>query len=174
ERDTAEALARTNEELRELDRMKDFLVSSVSHELRTPLTSMLGYLEILRGGEVGELSDEQQRLLEIVDRNCHRLHDLLDDIVFVPRLDSGRFDLDRASFDLAELATERVESIRPAAEKKRVEVQLHISNGRVQLWADRSRLAQVLDNLLSNALKFTPEGGDVFVTIATSDEATHL
>jgi signal transduction histidine kinase len=174
ERDSAEAFARTNEELRELDRMKDYLVSSVSHELRTPLTSMLGYLEILRGGEVGELSEEQQRCLEIVDRNCHRLHDLVDDIVFVSRLDSGRFHLERAAVDLGDLVAERVESIRPAAEKKRIEVRLHISNDRVQLWADPSRLAQVLDNLLSNAIKFTPDGGDVFVTVATSGETTHL
>jgi signal transduction histidine kinase len=174
ERSTVEALARTNDELRELDRIKDFFVSTVSHELRTPLTSMLGYLEILRGGEVGELSDEQQRLLEIVDRNCDRLHNLVDDIVFLSRLDGGLFHLERAPVDLGQLVTERVESIQPAAEKKGVAVQLHIANGCDQLWADPSRLAQVVDNLLSNAVKFTPAGGDVFITVATSDETTHI
>jgi signal transduction histidine kinase len=174
ERQTAEALARTNEELRELDQMKDLFVSGVSHELRTPLTSMLGYLEILRGGEAGELSDEQQHFLEIVDRNCHRLHNLIDDILFLSRLDSGRFHLERGSVDLGRLVAERVESIRPAAEKKQIEVHLDMPNASLQLWADASRLAQVVDNLLSNGVKFTPEGGEVFVAVATSDETAHL
>ena len=174
ERETAAALARTNEELRELDRMKDFFVGSVSHELRTPLTSMVGYLEVLRGGEAGELSDEQQHFLEIVDRNCYRLMYLIDDILSVSRLDSARFQLERASVDFGELVAERVESIRSGAEKKRVEVQLQISDAAPQLWADPSRLAQVVDNLLSNAIKFTPERGRVVVTVSTSDETIHL
>jgi signal transduction histidine kinase len=172
-RETAEALARSNEELRELDQMKDLFVSGVSHELRTPLTSMLGYLEILLDGEVGELGDEQRHFLEIIDRNCHRLTDLIDDILFMSRLDSGRFQLDRASVDLGELVAERVESIRPAAEKKRVTLRLQRA-GSASLWADASRLTQVIDNLLSNAIKFTPEGGDVFVAVSASDDATRL
>ena len=174
EREAAEALARTNEELRELDKLKDLFVSGVSHELRTPLTSMLGYLELLREGEAGELSDEQQHFLEIVERNCQRLYHLIDDILFMSRLDSGRFELERASTDLRELVAERVESIRPAAEKERVEVQLDICDAPLQLWADRSRLAQVVDNLLSNGVKFTPEGGDVFVTVSSSGDTTRL
>jgi len=109
-----------------------------------------------------------------VDRNCHRLTDLIDDILFVSRLDSGRFQLDRSSVDLGGLATDRLESIRPAAEKKRVALRLDISDGLPQLWADRSRLAQVVDNLLSNAVKFTPEGGDVFLTVAASGDAARL
>jgi signal transduction histidine kinase len=80
ERETAEAMTEQNERLRELDRMKDSFVSSVSHELRTPLTSMVGYLEILRDGEVGDLNEDQRRYVEIVDRNCHRLNDLIGDI----------------------------------------------------------------------------------------------
>jgi signal transduction histidine kinase len=174
ERQTKETLARTNEELRELDRMKDLFVSGVSHELRTPLTSMLGYLEILRGGEAGELSDEQEHFLEIVDRNCQRLHNLIDDILFLSRLDSGRFQLEPASVDLGRLVADRVESIRPAADKKQVEVHLDVSDVSLQLWADPSRLAQVIDNLLSNGVKFTPEGGDVFVTVGTLDETARL
>jgi signal transduction histidine kinase len=174
ERETAEMLARTNEELRELDKMKDLFVSGVSHELRTPLTSMLGYLEILREGEAGELSDQQQHFLEIVERNSHRLAELIDDILFMSRLDSGRFQLERTSVDLCELVAERVESIRPAADKKRVEVRVDISDASSPVCADYSRLAQVVDNLLSNGVKFTPEGGDVFVTVSTSGETARL
>jgi signal transduction histidine kinase len=164
--------ARTNQELRELDQMKDMFVSGVSHELRTPLTSMLGYLEILLDGEVGELNDEQQHFLEIIDRNCHRLAELIDDILFMSRLDSGRFQLERGSVELGELVAGRVESIRPAAEKKRVE--LHLATARAPLSADASRLTQVVDNLLSNAVKFTPRDGDVFVTVATAADAAQV
>jgi signal transduction histidine kinase len=160
--------ARANDELRKLDQMKDMFVSGVSHELRTPLTSMLGYLEILRDGEVGELNEEQQHFLGIIDRNCHRLADLIDDILFMSRLDSGRFHLEKGSVDLGQLVAGRVESIRPAAEKKHVEV--HLETSASELCADGSRLTQVVDNLLSNAVKFTPDGGDVFVTV----DATHL
>lgn len=174
ERETAEALASTNEELRQLDEMKDMFVSGVSHELRTPLTSMLGYTEILLEGEVGELNDEQQHFLEIIDRNCHRLTDLIDDILFMSRLDSGRFSLERVSVDLGALVAERVESIRPAAEKKRVEIRLDVAGASPELSADASRLMQVVDNLLSNAVKFTPEGGDVLVAVAASGDMAHL
>jgi signal transduction histidine kinase len=173
ERETAGTLARQNEELQELDHMKDLFVSSVSHELRTPLTSMIGYLEILRGGEVGDLSRLQQRFLEIVDRNCHRLGDLIDDILFMSRVDSGRFRLERESVDLSELVAERAQSIRPAAQGNGVEVHLDV-DGAVRLYADPARLVQVLDNLLSNAVKFTPAGGSVFVTVSASDEAAHV
>jgi signal transduction histidine kinase len=174
ERETAEALARSNEELRALDQMKDLFVSGVSHELRTPLTSMLGYVEILHGGEVGELNDKQQHFLEIVDRNCHRLIDLIDDILFMSRLDSGRFHLEPACIDLGELVAERVESIRPAAAKKDVEINLDLPGGPSRLWADASRLTQVVDNLLSNAVKFTPDGGNVFVDVTTADGKMQL
>jgi signal transduction histidine kinase len=174
ERQAAETLARTNEELRQLDQMKDLFVSGVSHELRTPLTSMLGYLELLRGGEAGELNDDQEHFLEIVDRNCHRLYNLIDDILFLSRLDSGRFHIERASVDLGRLVAERLEAIGPVAEKKQIEVHADVSDGGLQLWADPSRLAQVIDNLLSNAVKFTPERGEVFVTVGASDDTAHL
>jgi signal transduction histidine kinase len=164
--------ARANEELRKLDQMKDLFVSGVSHELRTPLTSMLGYLEILLDDEVGEINDEQRHFLEIVDRNCHRLTELIDDILFMSRLDSGRFQLEKGSVDLGELVAGRVESIRPAAERKHVEV--HLATAASELCGDASRLTQVVDNLLSNAIKFTPEEGDVFVTVAASGDSTHL
>ena len=173
ERQTAETLAHQNEELQELDRMKDVFVSSVSHELRTPLTSMIGYLEILREGEAGDLTEEQQHFLEIVDRNCHRLTSLINDILFMSRLDTGRFQLERESLDLSRLVAERVESIQPVAERNGVELHLRV-DGEVPVFGDPARLAQVLDNLLSNAVKFTPSGGDVYVTLSTSGDRARL
>jgi signal transduction histidine kinase len=174
ERAAAEALARRNEELNELDRMKDIFVSGVSHELRTPLTSMIGFLELLRDGVAGEVNEKQHHFLEIVDRNCHRLNDLVDDILFMSRVDSGRLRLERASVEFTQLVADRVESIGPAAEQKGVEVQLRMDGPALSLRADQSRLAQVLDNLLSNAVKFTPEGGNVVVGVSSSHETAHL
>jgi signal transduction histidine kinase len=174
ERQTADALARRNEELSELDRMKDLFVTAVSHELRTPLTSMIGFLELLREGVAGDLSDKQEHFLEIVDRNCHRLNDLVDDILFMSRVDSGRLRLERASVELNQLVADRVESISPAAERKAVEVQVRMDGPALSLWADQLRLAQVLDNLLSNAVKFTPEGGEVVVGVSSSNETAHV
>jgi signal transduction histidine kinase len=173
ERQTAETLARQNEELQELDRMKDVFVSSVSHELRTPLTSMIGYLEILREGEAGELTDEQQHFLEIVDRNCNRLTGLINDILFMSRLDTGRFQLERESLDLSRLVADRVESIQPVAASNGVELHLR-ADEELPVLGDPARLEQVVDNLLSNAVKFTPSGGDVYVTLSTSGERAQL
>ena len=174
EREAADALTVQNERLRDLDRMKDSFVSSVSHELRTPLTSMVGYLEILRDGEAGELNDDQQRCLEIVDRNCHRLNDLIGDILVTARLDSGQFSLEPRPVNLGEVAAVHVESIRATAQSKGVEVALVIDGDAPSLDADEMRLGQLLDNLLSNAVKFTPHGGTVVVTVATKGSCARL
>src|SRR4029077_1735037 len=127
ERETAAALAAQNERLRELDRMKDQFVSTVSHELRTPLTSMVGYVELLLEHEAGDLNEDQQHFLEIVDRNSRRLNDLIEDILVTSRIDTGRLSLDPTSFDLGALIVERLESISGAAEQKGVELQIALA-----------------------------------------------
>jgi signal transduction histidine kinase len=174
ERETAKALSEQNARLRELDRMKDTFVSSVSHELRTPLTSMLGYLEIMRDGEAGELTEDQARFLRIVDRNCHRLKDLIDDILLTARMDGGHLTLERERVVLGELVTEHVESIRPTASAKGVELVLGVDDDLDQIDGDAMRLGQLLDNLLSNAVKFTPPGGTVAVEVGRRDGIVRL
>jgi signal transduction histidine kinase len=174
EREAAENLTEQNERLRELDRMKDSFVSSVSHELRTPLTSMVGYLEVLRDGEAGELTAEQRVYLEIVDRNCHRLNDLIGDILVTARFDSGGFALDRGRVDLAALAAVHVESIRATARNKDVDVVLVVEDDPPPLHADEMRLGQLLDNLLANAVKFTPGGGHVRIRIAMESDSVRI
>lgn len=174
EREAAESLAVQNERLLELDRMKDGFVSSVSHELRTPLTSMIGYLEIVLDDEVGELNEEQRHFLEIVDRNCGRLVHLIEDILFVSRLDEGRFKLDRSPVDLGRLAADAVQTARPAADARELEVRLAVEDGLPSLSADASRLTQVFDNLISNAIKFTPEHGTVTVSLTRRDGLERL
>jgi len=174
EREAATALSEQNERLRELDRMKDQFVSTVSHELRTPLTSMIGYLELTLDGEAGELTEEQQQFLGIVSRNCTRLNKLIDDILFVSRVDAGRLSLDPEWVGIDEVAWSAVESAQAAADKK--DVTLHFaSNGELPPYCgDYTRLTQMFDNLLTNAIKFTPEGGEVTVSVAQRGESLHL
>jgi signal transduction histidine kinase len=174
ERAAALSLAEQNEQLRELDSMKDQFVSTVSHELRTPLTSMVGYLELLLDREVGELTEEQAHFLEIVNRNAARLNALVDDILEVARADAGRLTLERQDMDLVALAAAEVESSRAAADRKGVDVRLESSDERLSIWADPTRVDQLLGNLLSNAVKFTPEGGSVTVSVRRGGDTAIL
>ena len=150
-------LGEQNERLRELDRLKDEFVSLVSHELRTPLTSICGYLELVRDEADDSLTDEQRRYLGVVERNAERLLRLVGDLLFVAQLDSGRLALQAEPVALDALVHEAVESARPAAETKGIRLESSVERP-VTVLADRARLAQLLDNLVSNAVKFTPEG----------------
>ena len=151
-----------NEELRRLDRLKDDFVASVSHELRTPLTSIRGYLELVLDGEVGELTEEQSRYLLVVDRNVDRLLRVVGDLLFAAQVDAGTIALDCCTTDLDQLLREAVEAARPLAAEHEVELELD-AEGVADLIGDRARLAQILDNLIANAVKFTPPGGHVEV-----------
>ena len=151
-----------NERLHELDRMKDDFVASVSHELRTPLTSIRGYLELLREGDAGELTDEQHQFVSIVERNSDRLLRLVGDLLFVAQVEAGKITLERESIQVEELVRQAVDAARPAAMEKDIEIALDL-DGLGDLYADRARLCQVIDNLISNALKFTEPGGHVCV-----------
>ncbi len=162
------ALEEQNERLRELDGLKDELVATVSHELRTPLTSILGYLELIRDEPDG-LSEEQRSFLDVVERNARRLLNLVSDLLFVARIDSGRVDLMTTEVDLGTIAAECVDAQRVRAEQAGVTLMLEA--GEVPpLHGDRQRLTQLVDNLVSNAIKFTPAGGRVDVRVAGRDE----
>jgi signal transduction histidine kinase len=165
---SSRALALQNERLRELDALKDEFIASVSHELRTPLTSIQGYLELVQTEESENLRPEQREFLAIVDRNSERLLGLVSDLLFVAQVDAGRLELTLAETDLGLLVEQTVESARPAAAEKGIRLNAEVEE-RPLIHADRGRLAQVLDNLVSNALKFTPPGGLVRVKLRASE-----
>jgi signal transduction histidine kinase len=162
------ALAHQNEELRELDRLKDEFVALVSHELRTPLTSIRGYLELVTE-DVAGLSDEQRQFLGVVDRNANRLQRLVTDLLFVAQVDAGKFQLQIEDIDLADLAAAGIESARPAAVAKGIELALD-ADPLPPVQGDVARLAQLVDNLVSNAIKFTPTGGRVGIRVARAGD----
>jgi signal transduction histidine kinase len=147
--------------------MKDEFVSLVSHELRTPLTSIQGYVALLNE-ESGSLSAKQKRFLAVLDRNSERLLDLVGDLLFLAKVDAGEFAIALDDVDLGTIVEESIESCRPIAHARGIEIATSIAS-LPRLSGDRARLAQVLDNLISNALKFTPDGGRVEVTLATGN-----
>lgn len=166
-----QALAEQNERLRELDRLKDEFISLVSHELRTPLTSIQGYLELMLEGGAGELSDDQSRFLTVVNRNSKRLMHLVGDLLFLAQVEAGKLALELGEVDLDDVVADSVDAAKPIADEKGISLRVSLSPT-PNMVGDRSRLAQVLDNLVSNALKFTPEGGSVQLQVsATNGEA---
>ena len=156
---------------RELDRLKDDFVATVSHELRTPLTSMMGFLEMIREGEAGELNDEQKRFLAIVYRSSERLQRLVGDLLFVARLDANGLQMQFGNVSVDEVVSDCVESSAALARSR--ELELRVEQSAVpHVWGDRERLSQLVSNLVSNAIKFTPAGGSVTVrTFARDHEA---
>ena len=157
------ALAERNIRLVEADRLKDEFVALISHDLRTPLTSIMGYIELaLDPDEDTPLDDERRRYLEIVSRNSERLLHLVDDLLFVARVRSGKLVLNLQELDVGELAAEAVQAARPTADREGLTLYLD-ANGPTFVEADHARLLTLLENLISNAIKFTPRDGRIDV-----------
>jgi PAS domain S-box-containing protein len=154
-------LERQNDQLRQLDRLKDEFVALVSHELRTPLTSIRGYLELIT--EDTNLTEDQTRFIETIDRNAQRLQRVVGDLLFVAQVEAGKLSLEVADVNPNTLVEEAVQAAGPSAAAKSIELTAHLGE-LPEIRGDRARLAQVLDNFISNAIKFTPSFGRVMVT----------
>jgi signal transduction histidine kinase len=170
----AEALREQNARLMQLNEIKQSFVSMVSHELRTPLTSIVGYLEFLREGEGGELTDEQARFVSVIERNAGRLQQLVDDILQLGRADEGRIKLNVEPVDVARLMQRAAESAGPVAERRGLALTVEVAPELPDLEGDRRLLAEALDNLVSNAIKFTRTGGTVTIRARTAGEGVEL
>jgi signal transduction histidine kinase len=151
---------------RDAERLKDEFVGLVSHELRTPLTSIIGYTELLAETESEHLTEQGQRFVEIIDRNSRRELDLVGDLLMLTKISAGTFAIERSSADISEIARAAYEAATPEAAKAGIELRL-AGDGAPVIEGDPDWLAQVAENLISNALKFTPRGGTV--TIATGE-----
>ena len=146
-----------------LDRLKDEFVSTVSHELRTPLTSIRGALGLLSAGLLANVSEKAANLLRIALSNSDRLVRLINDILDLERIQSGREPLSFRTISLSEIIRQAIDGMQPVADAAGVQL-IHDANS-VELSADPDRLLQVITNLLSNAVKFSPEGATVAVTL---------
>ena len=163
----AEVLERRRAEA-ETEKLKNEFFALVSHELRTPLTSIIGYLELILEEEAGEVADEQRHFLTVIERNARRLLRLVGDLLFVAQVEAGTLSLERRGVDLEAVVRDAVEAGRPRAEQAGVELVAH-TEPVPALDGDGDRLAQVVDNLIANAVKFTPAGGRVTVRCGRRD-----
>jgi PAS domain S-box-containing protein len=152
-------------ERHEVERLKREFVSTVSHELRTPLTSIRGSLGLLAVGAMGELPAEALEVIGIADRNCVRLIGLINDVLDLERMQTGKLDMTFSAVAVAAVVRRSLEAVEGLAEA--AEVTLVSDDSRGIVWGDEARLVQVLVNLLSNAVKFSPRGAMVAVTTSS-------
>ncbi|AFY77220.1 PAS domain S-box [Pleurocapsa sp. PCC 7327] len=155
-----------------VERMKDEFVSVVSHELRTPLTSIRSALGVLMSGRLNAQPIKSQRLLEIAFENSNRLVRLLDNILDLERIKSGKVTMEKRLCRAADLMAQAVEVMQAMAEK--AEIRLCVIPVSIQIWADPDRIIQTLTNLLSNAIKFSPPNTTVLLSAELQDEQTVL
>ena len=160
--------------LQELDRAKDSFISTVSHELRTPLTSIVGYLEVMRDGGLGQLPKGLHAGLSVIERNAVRLRDLVEDLLILSAYDAEAVRLEPQPLNLAGLARECRRSLTGVAAEKHVDLRVSAQRGLPLVLADRSHIERVLHNLLGNALKFSRRDGRVTVRVGADDESVVL
>lgn len=168
-------LEEANIKLKELDRLKSMFIASMSHELRTPLNSIIGFTGILLQRLAGELNEEQERQLRIVQKSAKHLLDLINDIIDISKIESGEIKISIEDFSMSELVKEVCESIRLEAEKKNLEMIEKIEEG-IFIRSDRRRVKQILNNFVSNAVKLTDKGrvevnlsrrnGNIYVSVS--------
>jgi len=149
----------------EAERMKQEFTSTLSHELRTPLTSIIGSLQLINSGVMGDIEKDTLELTTIAERNGQRLLDLINDILDVEKIESGKLTLSPEVLELSELIAESMVLNRGFAERFKVKFATSGTLENVNVNADRKRVHQIMTNLLSNAVKFSPEGGTVEVTM---------
>ncbi len=145
------------------NRLKDEFLATVSHELRTPLTAVIGWVHLLRGGQLDER--RAPHALETIERNARSQAQLIDDLLDVSRIITGKLRLDVRQVDPHSFIEAAIEAVHPAAAAKNVRIQKVLDTGVVSVAGDPARLQQVIWNLLSNAIKFTPKGGRVQVRL---------
>jgi PAS domain S-box-containing protein len=163
----------TNKRMLELDRAKGEFVSAVSHELRTPLTSIVGYTELLTDDHAN-LTAMQQQLIERIERNGERLLHLVEDLLTLARVEDGSLSLDRVPTDLRHAVRSATDEVSHSAHKGRVSLRVHLPPEPVVLEGDAAYLERLVLNLVSNAVKFTPEGGSVDVDVSAGPEVAQL
>ncbi len=159
-------------ERRALDRMKDEFISTVSHELRTPLTSLRAALGLVTGGALSKRPEKMQQMLEIALGNTDRLVRLVNDILDLERISSGKADLQSTMCSMDDLLT-RASALQQAAAAK-ANIRMLCKSAGVEVWADPDRILQALTNLISNAIKFSPAGSQIQLRARTIDDTEAL
>jgi signal transduction histidine kinase len=168
--------ARLFRQVRRADEAKTEFVSFVSHELKQPMTSLKGYTDLLLKGVGGEVTDAQREFLSTIRANVERMGSLVNELLDVSRIESGRIELDVTTLSMEKVIDQVVRTSQRQVEDKHQDLEVEVADGLPPARGDRDRLVQILSNLMSNAVKYTPEGGRIAVrarhiTEETSDEA---
>lgn len=159
---------------RNAERIKREFTATVSHELRTPLTSIDGAISLLKVGAAGPLPDAARELIDIADRNTKRLRVLIDDLLDMEQLLSGKLSISLRDNELRALLEEALREHQPFADLHSVHLRLEPHNQQIRIYTDPDRFQQVMSNLLSNAVKFSPSGGEVSVTAHAADKTVRI
>lgn len=159
---------------KEIDQMRSEFISIVSHELRTPLTSILTALNLVSGGETGELPEQAKRMVDIAHRNSERLRGLINDILDSEKIEAGKAEFHLQPLELTPLVKQAIEDNHVYAQQLGVEFVLENAMPGIRVNADSSRLMQVFTNLLSNAAKFSPPNDVVVISVSRHDEAVRV
>jgi signal transduction histidine kinase len=162
-------LADSHERLRELDELKSDFLGNVSHELRTPLAAIKGFVDNLLDGVTGPVTGKQRHYLVRIHDNVERLTRMVSDLLDLTRIEAGKIELAHEAVDPGEMVAEATEGLRPLARARAIQLEVDVA-GCPPIWGDPDKVHQVLTNLVSNALKFTPSGGCVTVVAAPAPE----
>jgi signal transduction histidine kinase len=171
-RQREEELSVAKRDLEEAARMKDIFFATLSHELRTPLTAMVGWVHILKEGQTDPAI--VQKAVDTIQRNLNVQNTLIADLLDVSRIVSGKLDLEKGALDLPALVRASVDSARPTATANGIDLEVEISPVSAPIFGDPARLQQVVTNLLTNSLKFTPRGGRATVRLSQSGSSAVL
>ena len=163
------ALEQANIRLQEVDRLKSVFLASMSHELRTPLNSIIGFTGIILQGMTGEITEEQRKQLTMVKNSANHLLGLINDVLDISKIESGKVGLSLEEFRFNDVVTEVVETFSPAVSEKGLELTTEVPEN-ITLFSDRRRTKQVLMNLVSNAVKFTDQGSVQIAAIVPGDD----
>jgi len=156
-----EELSEANERLKGLDQLKSMFIANMSHELRTPLTSIIGFTKVVLKGWAGDINEEQEKQLSIVLKSSNLLLDLINDIIDITKIETGKIDLKIEEFELGELIKTLTKSFELKIQKKGLKLSFALEDNFI-IKSDKKRVTQILNNLLSNAVKFTDEG-EIFI-----------
>ncbi|MEM9090513.1 MAG: ATP-binding protein [Cyanobacteria bacterium P01_F01_bin.53] len=169
--ENAQKLEETNAELMRATRMKDEFLATMSHELRTPLNAILGMTECLREGVFGDINPKQLDSLSTVERSGTHLLNLINDILDLSKINAGKIELVQAPVDVAQLCYTSLRMVQQQAINRQIKIQTSIPSNLPTLMMDGKRMQQVLLNLLNNAIKFTPEGGQIMLSVQPHTQA---
>jgi signal transduction histidine kinase/GGDEF domain-containing protein len=163
-RDFATQLERANQELKRIDEMKSEFVSVASHELRTPLAAIKNAIQLILNGKTGEINENQNKFLSMADRNINRLTNILNDLLNLSRIESGKIGMKFENLELKGLIELTTSSLRPKADEKSIRIEVEVPEQLPTVYGDHEKIEQILTNLVGNAIKFTPDGGQILIT----------